>query len=210
MLNIDALIKLKQEIGDNVTIVAATKTVSAEIINMLPEYGINIAGENRVQEFLTKYDNVNGINWHFIGRLQTNKVKYIVDKVSMIQSVDRENLVDEIQKQCEKINITMDVLMEVNVGESSKGGVAFKQAEKLAQYISSHKNLRLKGIMCIPPIDANKQIYKDVKKIYDDLKTYFSQMQYLSMGMSNDYHIAIECGANMIRPGTILFGKRGG
>jgi pyridoxal phosphate enzyme (YggS family) len=210
MLNIDALKKLKNEVGEGVTIVAATKTVVADIINQLPQHGIHIAGENRVQELLTKFDIVSNINWHFIGRLQTNKVKYIVNKVSMIQSVDREKLVDEIQRQCQKIGKTMDVLMQINVGESSKGGVDFAQAQSLAKYISEQKNLRLKGLMCLPPIDADKKVYKDVKKLFDQLKTDFVSMEYLSMGMSGDYQVAIECGANMIRPGSILFGSRGG
>lgn len=208
MLDTEALKKIKAEAGSGITIVAATKTVPPEVINTLKDNGVFFAGENRVQEFLTKFDKVSGINWHFIGRLQTNKVKYIADKVVMIQSVDRQGLADEIQKQCSRLGRVMDVLIEVNQGEESKGGIIKTEIYRLAEYIGGLKNLRLKGLMCIPPALCGREIYEEMNALYEGVKTRFDGMEYLSMGMSADYKLAMECGANMIRPGSILFGKR--
>jgi len=187
-----------------VDIVAATKSRTIDQINALKQFGITKAGENRVQEFLQKYDFVDGIEWHFIGNLQTNKVKYIVDKVKMIQSVDRESLAKEIDNQCSKKGVKMDVLIEVNVGEDQKGGVDLSQTQILADYICSLKNLSLKGLMCIPPQNAHDDIYIKIKQTFDLLKDKYD-LKILSLGMSDDYQKAIKFGANMIRPGSILF-----
>jgi len=190
-----------------VTIVAATKTIPPAAINALKDYGITRAGENRVQEFLEKYPLTEGIEWHFIGRLQTNKVKYIVDKVKMIQSVDRAELAQEINKQCEKYGIVMDILLQVNLGEEQKGGISLENLHDFAKLCSGLKCLNVKGLMCIPSIAAPKEDYAAVGKAFDAFKKDFD-MQYLSMGMSADYELAIKHGANMIRPGSILFGER--
>ncbi len=194
--------------GHNVTIVAATKTVSAEIISSLPNFGITIAGENKVQELLSKYDSVKGVTWHFIGRLQRNKVKYIADKVAMIHSVDSANLADEINKQCLKINRVMPVLVEVNMGEEAKGGIGFDSTIELCDYISKLPNLELKGIMSVLPKEAPSDMYAKLNGLHIQVKNKFPNADILSMGMSADYELAVKNGANMVRLGTCLFGQR--
>lgn len=194
--------------GKNVTIIAATKTIPAKIVSSLPELGIDIAGENRVQELLSKYDKVTGVTWHFIGRLQRNKVKYIVDKVKMIHSVDSQSLADEIERQCEKRDIIMPVLVEINMGEESKGGVCMSEAMPLCEYISSLPHLKLKGIMSVLPKNADEQMYENLKLFFEKVKEKFSDADVLSAGMSGDYETAVKHGANLVRLGTCLFGQR--
>ncbi len=201
--------KLKSTVPDDVRIVPATKTVPPEVINQLPELGIYEVGENKVQELLEKYDRVNGITWHFIGNLQTNKVKYIVDKVAMIQSVDRIALAEEIDKRCGRIGKIMEVLIEVNIGrEESKGGVLTEDFEELKTFVLSKANLKLRGIMSVLPIDAPQDLYKQLYELKESLRKEVPGAEILSLGMSDDYSKAIEQGSNMIRPGSILFGKR--
>ena len=194
----------------DVTVVAATKTVEPERINLLPSCGITIAGENRVQELLEKYEHCKGVEWHFIGNLQTNKVKYIIDKVTLIHSLDRAVLADEIDKQAAKIGKICNVLIEVNIGEEeSKGGVMKEDLSALTDYVLTKKNLRLKGLMSVLPIGAPERLYAEMKALYDDLKDKVGeQIDTLSMGMSGDYLKAVKAGANMIRLGSILFGNR--
>ncbi len=194
--------------GRNITVVAATKTVAPEIISTLPSLGITIAGENKVQELLSKYEAVQGVTWHFIGRLQRNKVKYIVDKVSMIQSVDSVPLADEIEHRCAKIDRIMDVLVEVNAGEEAKGGVSPGGLMDLCDYISSLPHLRLKGIMCVLPIGATESMYEDTHSLFMSVINRYDGADILSMGMSGDYETAIRHGATMIRTGSCLFGQR--
>ncbi|MBQ7227591.1 MAG: YggS family pyridoxal phosphate-dependent enzyme [Clostridia bacterium] len=192
-----------------VKIVAATKTRTAEEINGLKKFGITAMGENRVQELLSKYDELDMPEVHFIGALQTNKVKYIVDKVCMIQSVDRLELALEIEKRCAKINKVMDVLIEVNYGEEeNKSGCPAGETIGLAREISALPHLRIKGLMTVLPIDAKDEMYSGMKMLSDELKEIYPEAEYLSMGMSDDYEKAISYGANMIRPGTALFGAR--
>jgi len=204
--NIENLIK---NAGD-AKIVAAVKQRSIQEINALLECGIDTIGENRVQDLLAKYDETRAFKWHFIGNLQTNKVKYIVDKVSLIQSVDRESLALEIQKQCQKRGIVMPVLIEVNLDEDSKGGVKINELYALLKFVSALPNLKLEGLMFIPPIDAPMQTYQQIHQIYTKHKFEFN-LSILSCGMSDDYQIAIKHGgANMIRPGSILFNSKRG
>lgn len=202
--------EVKRECGitREITVVAATKTVSPERINELPKYGIKIAGENRVQELLDKYDEANGLEWHFIGALQTNKVKYIIDKVSLIHSVDREALADEIDRQAEKRGIIANVLVEINVGgETSKSGVSPDRAKSLIDYVAAKKRVRLKGIMSVLPINATNEQYAKLAEFGKyALEKYGADV--ISAGMSGDYEKAIRYGANMIRPGSAIFGKR--
>lgn len=203
--------RVKRENGITypVTVVAATKTITPDRINLLPHYGIEIAGENRVQELLEKYDSVRGLKWHFIGSLQTNKVKYIVDKVDLIHSVDREELADEIDKRSAKIGKVIDVLVEVNTGgEASKSGIAPEKAEDLAAYISGKKNLRLRGVMGVFPIDARDELYEKLYDVYRKISKTYPNADILSAGMSGDYLKAIEHGANLVRIGSAIFGKR--
>ena len=192
----------------DVTVVAATKTVPPERINELPQYGITIAGENRVQELLEKYDSVHGIECHFIGALQTNKVKYIVDKVSLIHSVDREALADEIDRQAAKRGLTTNVLVEINIGgEESKSGVSKHTAKALIDYVASKPNLRLRGVMSVLPVGAPDEMYVELSG-YGSYANEKYGADVISAGMSGDYEKAIRFGANMIRPGSAIFGKR--
>ena len=195
--------------GQPVTIVCATKTRSAEIINALPSYSLNIAGENKVQELLEKYDAVSkDIEWCIIGQLQTNKVKYIIDKVSMIESVDRVSLADEIDKQAKKHNLKMKVLVEVNAGEEeSKGGVKISDLDQILSYVASKENLVLCGIMSVFPIGADESLYEKVEQAYNLYKDKYA-LSVLSMGMSNDYITAVKHGATEVRLGSALFGAR--
>ena len=211
MLN-DNIIKAKENIkrcgGHNVTIVAATKTVPPETINLLPSLGVTVAGENRVQELLSKYEHVNGITWHFIGRLQTNKVKYIVDKVELIHSVDSVKLADEIERRCEAIGKRMDVLVEINDGEEAKGGVSESELFPLCEHIISLPHLRLKGIMCVMPKDASEDMYEHLFELSQKVKGSFAGADELSLGMSGDYETAVKHGATIVRLGSCLFGQR--
>ena len=226
---------------DDVVLLAATKTVDADTINFAIENGIKCIGENRVQELLEKYDAINksDVDIHFIGRLQTNKVKYICDKVSMIHSVDSLKLAGEIDKQCKKIGKVMNILVEINVGdEESKGGISFDGAEEFLKQISSYENIKVCGLMTIPPkceessfsseIDENtteneqtgnstkksyknQAFFKKIMKLFLDIsqkKLDNIHMQYLSMGMSDDYEQAVAEGSTIVRIGRGLFGSR--
>lgn len=199
---------------NEVTIMAVTKTQPCEKINQAVELGITQLGENRVQELLTKYDSIKaGATWHLIGSLQTNKVKYIADKVCMIHSVDSIRLAEEIDKQCKKINKVMDILIEVNVsGEETKHGISPCEVESFIKDLSHLKNICISGFMTMAPFDAPEDeiraVFANLYKMYVDIsqKKYDNiNMRYLSMGMSNDFEIAVEEGANIVRIGTSLF-----
>ena len=156
------------------------------------------------------------LNIHFIGHLQSNKVKYIIDKVDMIHSVDSVSLAREIDKQAKKHGIIMKVLVEVNIGmEESKGGIFPESVEEFLTEISKFENIQVLGLMSIPPImmdeAVQRKIFKEIYKIYVDISAkniHNISMRYLSLGMSDDYHIAVEEGANLIRVGSALFGRR--
>ncbi len=201
-----------REPGD-VKIIAVTKKRSPEEINEAISLGICDIGENRVQELMEKYDKVTkGVRWHLIGRLQTNKVKYIADKVYMIHSVDSVKLAEEINRRCEKLGKTMNILIEVNSGEENKGGIKYDEAHFFVKEVSALKNLRIKGLMTMAPLGADENKLKNVfsrlynlsvdiaSKKYDNVS-----MEELSMGMSSDYTFAIREGSTMIRPGRSLF-----
>lgn len=203
---------------DDITFLAATKTVEAQIINYAISLGLKTIGENKVQELLSKYDeyDLKHCDLQLIGHLQTNKVKQIVGKVSMIQSVDSVKLAQEISKQSEKIGVNTDVLIEVNIGrEENKSGVLIENLDELIEKTSKMNNIKIKGLMTIPPICDNKS---EVCKFFDNMNKIFIDfsnkkldnvcMDYLSMGMSDDYQEAIMFGANMVRIGTGLFGNR--
>lgn len=195
--------------AQKVHIVAAGKGRSIEQIQALMHTGaISAIGENRVQEFLGKYRQ--DISFDFIGRLQTNKVKYIIDKVRLIQSVDRENLLVEIDKQAKKHNIQANILMQINTGkEQAKGGIFVDDAIDFASKVMEYDNIILRGVMAVAPIaDQNtlKVCFTDAYKVFCNLQDKYKDIDYLSMGMSEDYEIAIECGSNMIRLGRVLFG----
>lgn len=192
----------------SITIVAATKTIDAQIINKLPENGIINIGENRTSELNEKYNAVNGVVWHFVGALQTNKVKCVVGKVSLIQSVDRKNLALEIDKQSQKLGIISSILVEVNIGgESAKSGVLLQDYNELIDYCYGLKNIKVQGLMSVLPKQADEGLYKKMNELYMQLKKEHN-VEYLSMGMSDDYEIAIKNGSNMVRLGRAIFGAR--
>lgn len=198
-----------------ITLIAATKTQSKSVIDefmsIAPDF---VLGENKVQELLQKYDAE--YKWHFIGQLQTNKVKYIVDKVDLIHSLDRIELAKEIEKQARKQNKVQDCLVEINMGaEISKGGVAPDEAVGFIKSLAEFGHLRVVGLMSVMP---NLGDSKELHGLYDRLYSLFEQaklieqknvdVRYLSAGMTNDFEIALEHGANMIRLGRALFGER--
>ena len=200
----------------DITVAAATKHAAADIIGGLSEYNIHIAGENRVQDFLEKYSRVNNpeIEWHFIGRLQTNKVKYIIDKVRLIHSLDRLSLAEEIERQCVLKKIErMDVLIEVNAGgEEQKGGISPNEVLSFYESLKQFRHIKTRGLMTVMPINANKNencrnLYLQMRRLYDILKGKDKDANILSMGMSDDFELAIECGATLIRLGRILFSE---
>lgn len=200
----------------DIILLAATKTVDCDTINYAVSKGINYIGENKVQELLSKYGKTNAPHNHFIGHLQTNKVKDIIDKVEMIESVDSIKLAREISKQAEKHGITMDILLEVNIGgEESKWGFKPLEVEAAIKEISNLQGVRICGLMTIPPIceesEDSRKYFQKMYKLFIDIsnkKIDNSSMDILSMGMSDDFPIAIEEGANLVRVGTALFGKR--
>lgn len=203
---------------EDITLLAATKKQDAHTINRAIAAGITHIGENRVQELTQKYEDYDKAHCtiHFIGHLQQNKVKYIADKVDMIQSVESAPLAAEIERQCAKLGRVMDVLVEVNVGrEAAKSGVYAENLRALLAEIALFPHIHVRGLMTIPPASQNpaenrryfgilQQEFLDIKaKKLDNV-----DMDFLSMGMSADYCEAIRCGANLVRVGTALFGAR--
>ena len=210
-----------QKVGkgrEDITFLAATKTVEPEVINHAISLGLDHIGENKVQELLSKYNsyNLENCSLQFIGHLQTNKVKQIVDKVDLIQSVDSLKLANEIAKQSVKLNKTTDILVEVNIGrEENKSGVYPENLEELLCEISEIEGISVKGLMTIPQICDNKhkisKYFNNMHNIFIDIsqkKLDNISMTILSMGMSADYYEAILEGANMVRIGSSLFGAR--
>lgn len=203
--------------ADEVTLLAATKTVEPKVISYAFNQGLQYMGENRVQEFLSKEDELpEKMHKQFIGTLQTNKVKQIVGKVELIQSVDSIKLAREISKQSEKLGITTNVLVEINIGnEITKSGIEVERLDEILDELSKINAINVKGLMTLGPLGAenNKkiEIFEKMHKLFVDNRTKNCDnvsMDILSMGMSDDYDIAIECGSNMVRVGTALFGRR--
>lgn len=198
----------------DVLVIGASKTMPLErILFVRDNTDVNIFGENRVQELLEKY--TPDVRWHFIGQLQTNKVKYIVDKVELIHSVDRLSLLQEIDRQAKKHGKVQDILIEVNIGgEEKKGGVAPTEVIDFAKEVDKYPSVRLKGLMSVLPNvekDALDAFYLQLSKLYDTLKQTRldnADIRYLSAGMSNDYDVAVKYGANIVRLGRALFGER--
>ena len=203
---------------DEITFLSAVKTVPADIINYAISLGLDHIGENKVQELLEKYDeyDLKNASLQFIGHLQTNKVRQIVGKVDMIQSVDSVKLAQEISKRSEALGICTDVLVEVNAGrEESKSGVMVEEAYELIDRIREFNGIKVKGLMTIPPIcepnHKNLKYFSMIYNLFIDIrskKVDNVDMSILSMGMSDDYADAIAEGATMVRIGSALFGKR--
>lgn len=198
--------------GEKITLVAATKTVPTEKINQAVSYGITAVAENRVQEFREKTDFIVGAEQHFIGHLQTNKVKYLVGKVKLIHSVDSLKLAEEISRVATLRNVTQNVLAEINIGgELSKSGITPDTAEEFVNEISKLKGICVKGLMAMLPKSEDEKLLArlclQMRAIYDKLKE-SNSFEYLSLGMSGDYKIAVKNGSNTIRLGSAIFGKR--
>lgn len=202
-----------------VTLVAATKVQTSDTIRNAIQAGITVCGENRVQELVAhlKDNAYQGAKVHFIGHLQTNKVKFVVGKVDMIESIDSVRLMDAVEKQAAKVGVVQDIMLEVNIGhEESKGGAAAQEILSLARHARECPHLRLRGIMCIPPATAsdeeNRAFFAETYQLFIDIKKELgdnsSNIDCLSMGMSGDYPLAIEEGSTMVRVGTALFGAR--
>ena len=203
--------------GDDVILVAVSKTRTPEEINTAIDAGTTDIGENKVQEIMEKYDDIKPVRWHLIGHLQTNKVKYIIDKVDMIHSVDSIKLAKEIDKRAKAHGKTMDILVQINPAEEeSKFGVTIEGAGDLVREIlDTCENIRIKGLMSVAPIAEDP---RDVKPFFDGVKAKYDELaqiddpkldfKYLSMGMSHDFAVAIEAGSNLVRVGSAIFGER--
>lgn len=199
--------------GEPVTLVAATKTRTPEEINEAIAAGITDIGENKVQEFRDKFDLIKGGNRHFIGHLQTNKIKYLVGKTYLLQSLDRDELAEELSKRCVRANVTQDALIEVNIGcEESKSGYPLEAAWAAYERIRRTNGLRVRGFMAMLPLagdDAAKATLVDeMRALFDRARREDENIRFLSMGMSGDWELCLGHGANMIRLGTALFGER--
>ena len=210
--------RIASELNGKARLLAATKTVPPEMINFAIDQGVDLIGENRVNELLEKYEFIDRdrVELHFIGALQTNKVKYIIDKVDMIQSVDRESLALEIERQAAKHGIVMPILAEINIGhEESKSGIDPKKAVEFCSFLNSLPHVKLRGLMAIPPKCTqngdNREYFCEMKKIFVDishLNVDNNIMDILSLGMSDDYLTAVECGSTLVRIGSSIFGRR--
>lgn len=208
---------VRSKMKDDVLLVAVTKTHSPAEINTAIDCGVTDIGENKVQEILDKYDSVKPVRWHMIGHLQTNKVKYIIDKVVLIHSVDSLKLAKEIDKRAAQHGKVMDILVQVNIAdEESKWGVSKDEVSGLIDSVTEEcPNVRIKGLMTVVPYaDDPEEIrgyFTQVKEMYDGYAEDARGMvdfEYLSMGMTHDYVTAMEEGSNLIRVGTGIFGAR--
>ncbi|WP_270504966.1 YggS family pyridoxal phosphate-dependent enzyme [Paraclostridium sordellii] len=215
---IDKACELSNRNKEEVTLIAVSKTVDVDAIKEAINYGATDFGENKPQELARKFETIgDDVNWHLIGSLQTNKVKYIIDKVYMIHSIDRLYLCDEIQKRAEKIGKTINCLIQVNISkEESKHGILEEDAIDFVKTIAkNYPNIRIKGLMTMAPNTDDKELVRSVFKGLKDLAIKIDKenienisMDELSMGMSNDFEIAVEEGATFVRVGTSIFGQR--
>ena len=210
---------IRQGLGDRrVTLMAATKTVSPALINYATqECGLTDIGENRVQELVAKYDELDltGVNLHFIGTLQPNKVKYLIGKVCLIHSLDSLKLAEEISRRSESKGLVTDVLLEVNIGEEeAKGGIPEGEARSFLASVSHLRGIRLRGLMVIgphcPDVNDYRPFFERTRALFDALSAegFFGDDPILSMGMSDNYGLAAIYGSTLVRPGTAVFGSR--
>jgi hypothetical protein len=221
----DNIVKIKENIektcsvaGSNnkVKLIAVTKYVDVKKISEAVSCGVSDLGENRVQEFLSKLPSVQNVNWHLIGHLQTNKVKKIVGKVELIQSVDSIKLAKEINKRASDLDIIQNILLELKTSyEETKFGISIDEFEDVISSVSELSNISINGIMTIAPKVENEDMARpyfkkahDIFEKYKNVKQPNIDFKYLSMGMSGDYRAAIKEGSNMVRVGTAIFGKR--
>ena len=213
---VDVSAKKSGRTQSDIAIVAVSKTVSANAVEQAAKAGFSDFGENRVQEFLKKREVLgDSVKWHIIGPLQRNKVKYILDGVCLLHSLDRLPLALEIERQCEIKEKSISALIQINIAnEPTKSGVTEDELEPLLESVSVLRSVRIKGLMAIPPFvlnaDDNRPYFARMKALFDKFKQYdpSSTFEYLSMGMSGDFEAAIEEGSNMVRIGTAVFGAR--
>lgn len=200
--------------GERLTLVAAVKLQPAEAINEAIEAGITDIGDNHVQEFRDKFSQINGSpKRHFIGHLQTNKIKYLLGKTDLYHSIDRMPLAEELSKKSAAAGVTSDILIQINIGnEETKGGFPLEEAEEAFKTISALPALNVEGLMAMLPATGNETLLRGLaramRKKYDELNSNGASFKYLSMGMSGDFKLCVEEGGNMIRLGTAIFGKR--
>lgn len=215
--------KKNSKFDEDVTLLAVTKFRSVDEIKEVLDFGINNLGENKVKEFESKYEFFKGenINWHFIGHLQRNKVKNLIGKTALIHSVDSIRLMEEINKQSEKKEVITNILIEFNIAkEENKYGFSEDEVDFIFKNAIKFKNIKVKGVMCMAPFTDDKEIivnvFRKLRKIYDNCRKIYNKydnidLTIISMGMSNDYEIAIEQGSNIVRVGTSIFkGEKNG
>ena len=213
---IEAAAKKSGRSAEDITLVAVSKTVEIPFIQEAVSFGLTEFGENRPQEIRDKSKIITNVNWHQIGQLQTNKIKYVAGKTKLIHSVDSSKLMEEIEKYCKAHEITQDVLLQVNISkEESKSGMDIDEVEKMLEFAEKMECVKVKGLMTIgslyADLDENKKLFEICNNLFVDIsrKKYDNiSMEYLSMGMSGDFETAIEMGSNMVRVGTSIFGKR--
>jgi len=205
--------EILSSLPDDVTLVTVSKHHSKQEIDEAYRCGCRIFGENKVQELKEKYDP--NYEWHMIGHLQRNKVKDVVDLVSMIQSVDSFPLMQEIEKQCAKRDIVMPILIEVNISEeANKYGIPLSEVHNFTEQCLSFPHLKLQGLMCVGPLCDDQKViancFEQMQQCFHSLQLQYGcdMFRYLSMGMSDDYEIALHYGSNMVRLGSIIMGKR--
>ena len=215
--NIQAACRRTGRKREDVTLIAVSKTKPVQMLKEVYNLGVRVFGENKVQELTDKYVQLpSDIRWHMIGHLQTNKVKYIIDKVELIHSVDSLRLAETIEKEAEKKNCTANILVEVNVAEEeSKFGLKMSEVIPFMDEISKYSHINVRGLMTIAPFvenpEKNRPIFAALRKLSVDIRhknVDNSNVSILSMGMTNDYEVAIEEGATMVRIGTGIFGAR--
>lgn len=202
-------------VPEDIKLIAVTKTYPIEAMNEAIRLGVTDIGENKPQEIRDKFDNVSPVNWHLIGHLQTNKVKYIIDRCTLVHSVDSIKLMAEIDRQAQDHNRDIDILIQVNIsGEESKSGIAPDELPLLLEYAKNLTNTHVKGLMTIAPkcdIDEVSRHFSNMKELFDQTakQSYKNvTMTELSMGMSGDFETAIKHGATMVRIGSLIFGPR--
>ena len=215
--NIAAACKRAGRKREEVKLIAVSKTHPVEAVKEAMRCGIRSFGENKVQELKDKMEKIDdSLDWHLIGHLQTNKVKYVVGKVSLIHSLENIRLAEALDKEATKLGITVDVLAEINVAkEDTKFGVNPEDAENFIREVSKFPNINIKGLMTVAPYtdisEENRKYFRQLKKIMVDLNSkniHNVSMNVLSMGMTGDYETAIEEGATLVRVGTGIFGHR--
>ena len=199
--------------NEPVILVAATKMQPAEAINQAIAAGVDAVAENKPQEFRDKEEYLDACPRHFIGHLQTNKIKYLIGKINLYHSCDRDELVVELSRQSVKKGIVSDVLIQINIGdEESKGGYRYGEAEEVFTRLSKIEGLRVRGFMAMLPDSDDGEmlrlLVRKMRRLFDWAKQQSSDVAYLSMGMSGDYRLCVEEGSNMIRVGSTIFGAR--